>query len=502
MRHTAIQESDSMPCPEYRVTVNGRPVTVHGAKSCKAPFPFKCFKAGTHPGIKLARPDAWGGPAQIAEAGNAPYAFASFPVTGAAEVRITSTLPFDKVQVRPAAAAAVKRVEGNTLTLSLAGPTKVSIEPDGRHGGLLLFADEPETEIPDAEDPKVHYYGPGLHRAGVIELRDGETLYLADGAIVEGGIYAKDAKDIRVLGRGILCGDPWGWRAGPQAHMNMFNDVENLHMEGIVLRCSWQWTLRTLGCKHVTLRNLKLCQGKNLNDDGIDPCSTSDVLIENCFIRTHDDNISIKAHCDDRRPSERIEIRHCLHWSDLSRILMVGPESHADRIGDIRMHDCEVIYLGPPIKKTGFGDWDGCAPFVCIEAGEDCRMEKITVENITVHVEADRDGKDVVLIEPTVNAFMKRQALGDIRDICFRNIAFVGEPCTPTIRLWGKDAAHTVEGVRFEQVTLFGQSLTAAYPGLTIGQHTAGISFSCATEASSPSSTSMRPNPPPAGIRS
>jgi|GEM_PF-2649630 len=73
---------------------------------------------------------------------------------------------------------------------------QVTVEPDGRHGGLLLFADAPETEIPDPDDPKVHYYGPGLHRAGVIELHDGETLYLAPGAVVEGGICAQNAKPL------------------------------------------------------------------------------------------------------------------------------------------------------------------------------------------------------------------------------------------------------------------------------------------------------------------
>ncbi len=72
MKDIPTQSTDPLPCPEYQVVVNGRPVTVHGAKSCQAPFPFRCFKAGTHPGIKLERPDAWGGPAQIAEAGNAP----------------------------------------------------------------------------------------------------------------------------------------------------------------------------------------------------------------------------------------------------------------------------------------------------------------------------------------------------------------------------------------------------------------------------------------------
>ncbi len=470
MNHAPFSPNDPLIRPDYTVTFNGRPVTVHGAKSCKAPFPFKVFRAGERPDIKLARPDAKMGPAQIAEAGNAPYAFACFPVAGAAEVVITSPLPLDKVQVRPAAAATVKRVDGNTLTLSLAGPTKVSIEPDGRHGGLLLFADPPETEIPDADDPKVHYYGPGLHRAGVIELKDGETLYLAPGAVVEGGVSAKGARDIRILGRGVLCGDPWNWRAGPQPHMVMLNESENILIEGITLRCSWQWTIRTLGCRNVTIRNVKLCQGKNLNDDGIDPCSTSDVLIEDCFIRTHDDNISVKAHCDDRRPSERIEIRHCLHWSDLSRILMIGPESHADRIGDIHLHDCEVLYLGPPVRKTGFGDWDGCAPFVCIEAAEDCRMEDIRVENVLIHLDEDRHGRDLIKIEPVITVFGKRDTMGTIRNITFRNIECTG-PWQPRICIWGKDAEHDVRGVRFENVCIAGALLDRSYPHLSLSEH-------------------------------
>jgi hypothetical protein len=477
MKHLPTQSTDPLSCPDYQVVVNGRPVTVHGAKSCQAPFPFKVFKAGTHPGIKMARPDAKMGPAQIAEAGNAPYAFACFPAEGPVTVEIRSSRPLDKVQVRPARAATVERVDQHAMTLRLDGPTKVSVEPDGRHGGLLLFADEPETAIPDADDPKVHFYGPGLHRAGVIELKDGETLYLAPGAVVEGGVCIENAKDVRILGRGILCGDPWGWRAGPQKDLMMFTEAQGITVEGITLRCSWQWTFRMTGCREVTIRNVKIAGGKNLNDDGIDPSSCQNVLIEDCFIRTHDDNISVKAHCDDRRPSEHIEIRHCLHWSDLSRILMVGPESYADRIGDIHMHDCEVIYLGPPVNKTGFGDWDGCAPFVCIEAAEDCRMEEILIENVVVHLDEDRHRKDLIKIEPLITVFGKLDTMGTIRNITIRNLECLG-PWQPRICIWGKDDEHDVRGVHFENVYIGGAPLDASYPQLSISEeHAADITF-------------------------
>ncbi len=467
-----------IPTPRYTVTVGGQPIEVHGARSCRSPWPFRCFKDGEHPKLRKPSPDAPGGVAQVGPAGNAPYAFAGFTVTAPATVTVTSPAPLGRVRVRPANAAAVQAIEGDTITLRIDGPTKLSIEPDGRHGGLLLFADPPEADRPNPDSPKVRYYGPGVHRAGVIELHDDETLYLARGAIVEGGVRADGAKNVRVMGRGILCGDPWGWREGPQPHMLMFNDCENLLVEGITIRCSWQWTLRPFASRRVTIRNVKLCCGKNLNDDGIDPCSTSDVLIEDCFVRTHDDCISIKGHCPDRRNGERIEVRNCLFWSDLSRVLMVGPESHCERIGDIHLHDCEVLYLGPPIRQAGFGDWDGAAPAFCFEAGEDCRMEDIRIENVTVSVLPERDGKDVILIEPTVNQFMKRRTMGTLRNLTFTRVAFVGDtPCTPAIRVWGKDPQHTVEGVHFEKCTVFGRPLGGDYTGLTIGEHTDRITF-------------------------
>ncbi len=469
---------DPLRCDDFAVTVNGRSIDVHGAKSCRAPWPFRFCKAGTHPGIRLARPDAWGGPVQLAPGGNAPYAFTGFDLEGPATVTVAARGLLNPDAVRPVGAARVKSLDPHTLELILDRPMKLSIEPAGRHGGLLLFADPPLGPSPDPTDPRVRYFGPGLHRPGLIELHSDEVLHLARGAVVEGGIRVANARNVRIEGRGILCGDPWGWRDGPQPHMMMFEDCQNIHIQGITVRCSWQWTLRLMACRDATIRNLKICGGKNLNDDGIDPCSTRDVAIEDCFIRTQDDCISVKAHCDDRRPCERILIRDCLLWSDLSRVLMVGPESHADRIGDIQMRDCQVLRLGPRLNEAGVADWNGCASAFCFEAGEDCRMEDITVENVKIHVEANRDGKDVVLVQPMINAFMKRQTAGHLRGIRFRNVAFIGEKCRPRIRLQGKDEAHTVEDIAFENVTLFGEPLTADHPALAVGQHTKDIRFS------------------------
>jgi polygalacturonase len=90
-------------------------------------------------------------------------------------------------------------------------------------------------------------------------------------------------------------------------------ECEGVLIEDLTLRDSPMWTVHPVFSKNVTLRNLKI-YGESLNDDGIDPDSSEDVLIEGCRIKTHDDAIAIKAGRDqdawDRPGSRNIVIRH------------------------------------------------------------------------------------------------------------------------------------------------------------------------------------------------
>ncbi|MEM9895558.1 MAG: glycosyl hydrolase family 28 protein, partial [Bacteroidota bacterium] len=74
----------------------------------------------------------------------------------------------------------------------------------------------------------------------------------------------------------------------------VFYECENILLDGIHLRDSPFWTLHPVFSKNVTIRNIDV-YGRVLNDDGIDPDSSEDVLIEGCTVATHDDAISIKA---------------------------------------------------------------------------------------------------------------------------------------------------------------------------------------------------------------
>ena len=93
----------------------------------------------------------------------------------------------------------------------------------------------------------------------------------------------------------------------------LFYECENILIEGLSFKHSPFWTIHPVFSKNITIRNIDV-YGEVLNDDGIDPDSCEDVLIEGCTVETHDDAISIKAGRDqdawDRPGSQNIIIRN------------------------------------------------------------------------------------------------------------------------------------------------------------------------------------------------
>jgi polygalacturonase len=75
------------------------------------------------------------------------------------------------------------------------------------------------------------------------------------------------------------------------------------------------WELNPVLCRNVTVRNVKI-NSHGPNNDGCDPESSADVLIEGCEFDTGDDCIAIKSgrNRDGRRvnvPCENIVVRNC-----------------------------------------------------------------------------------------------------------------------------------------------------------------------------------------------
>ena len=94
-----------------------------------------------------------------------------------------------------------------------------------------------------------------------------------------------------------------------------FQRCENVLIEGVNLRRSPMWELHPLLCTNVTVRGVDIFS-HGANNDGCDPESCRDVLIEKCRFDTGDDCIAIKSgrNNDGRRvgvPSVNLVIRDC-----------------------------------------------------------------------------------------------------------------------------------------------------------------------------------------------
>jgi hypothetical protein len=393
------------------------------------------------------------------------YAFATFDFMGTVKVAVAMAKGRGGrgVIIRPQSARIQGRVDGATLSFTLDGPRKLSIEPDGIEGPLLLFANRPESHPPRPGDPNVVYFGPGIHKPERIVLKAGQTLYLAGGAVVKGAIIANRADHIRIGGRGILDGTDWPWLHGPAGQLVGIRDSSDVTVEDLIIRGSFAWTVVPMRCRRVAIRNIKIVNSRVQNDDGINPCNSQDVLIEDCFVRS-DDCVALKGlrrlNAPDA-PVRGITVRRCIFWCDRARIFLFAHESQAPAIEDLSYRDCDIVHY----RMT---------PFL-LEPGELMPIRNARFEDFRI----EGDGQpDFITLRPTVNQYMTVKKPGSIRGIVFRGIHLTGPKAGPArVVIQGASEANRVDDVLFDNVVCYGRTLDASSPNVSIGPYTGDIRF-------------------------
>ena len=116
----------------------------------------------------------------------------------------------------------------------------------------------------------------------------------------------------------------------------------NVRIEGITIKDSPFWVIHPIFCNNVIVRDVTV-DSHNRNNDGCDPESCSNVLIEGCTFSTGDDAIAIKSGRDNDawrigQPTENVVIRNCTFWSKINGVC-IGSEISGG-IRNIYMHDC------------------------------------------------------------------------------------------------------------------------------------------------------------------
>jgi polygalacturonase len=266
-------------------------------------------------------------------------------------------------------------------------------------------------------------------------------------------IYADHQDNVAVTGAGTLDGNadcehwwPWkgrtncGWRSGmvnqDNARNRLFDmgarDVavserrfgegsylrpnliqichsKNVLIEGLTMKNSPMFEVNPVLCTNVTVRGIKVFS-HGPNNDGCDPDSCSDVLIENCSFDTGDDCIAIKAgrNRDGRRvavPSENIVIRGC-EMKDGHGGLTIGSEMS----GGVRRVFIENCRLSSPNLNEALR--------FKTNAMRGGTIEQIYIRNIAIGEVSDA----VLQVDFTYEEGEKGPERPVVRDIDIRNV--------------------------------------------------------------------------------
>ncbi|XP_019422336.1 PREDICTED: probable polygalacturonase [Lupinus angustifolius] len=121
------------------------------------------------------------------------------------------------------------------------------------------------------------------------------------------------------------------------------------------------WTIHPVYCSHVTVQNVTIISPlKSPNTDGIDPDSSDDVCIEDCYISTGDDMISIKSGWDEYgiafgRPSKNIIIHRLTGQTQSSSGIAIGSEMSGG-VSEVYAEDIRMFNSNNSIRiKTAPG---------------------------------------------------------------------------------------------------------------------------------------------------
>lgn len=403
----------------------------------------------------------------------------SLDMTEPVEIVIHWNEPVREAIVRPISRQVAAVIEGDTVRFTIEKPGQYSAEINGRHHNLHIFANEPEKAV----DPAAftHYFAPGIHDVGNLELYGSESVYIAAGAVVYGGIHAHDAENIRICGRGILDysknerRDVLRWEGDG---LMIFARCKNVVLEGITLRDSSWWTVTAFNCVGLLYRNVKVVGMWRYNSDGFDFVNCQNVHVDGCFLRNYDDVIVFKGlrwkapeadreRAEKNPPYEHMDlcnylVENCVVWCDWGGALEIGAETVADRYTNMIYRNCDIL-------RTDHGA-------LRIQSGDRAVISNVLYEDIRVEFSKYDLGHKLQLSDDEVfappaewknylirgwiycNRWSNDGILGDVHDITYRNIAaYTDDPSIqPLISFKSVDENHRFDRITIENVTLNG----------------------------------------------
>ncbi|CAL4996136.1 unnamed protein product [Urochloa decumbens] len=302
-------------------------------------------------------------------------------------------------------------------------------------GAVILGSQDPEEWPLIAPLPS---YGRGRERLGPrhISLIHGEGL---NDVVVTGNNGTID-------GQGEMWWELWWNRTlnHTRGHLVELVNSSNILISNITLRNSPFWTVHPVYCSNVVMKDLTILAPLNApNTDGIDPDSSSEVCIEDCYIESGDDLVAVKSGWDQYgisvgKPSTNIVIQRVSGTTPTCSGVGFGSEMSGG-ISNVLVRDLHVWNSAQAVRlKTDVGR-GGYITNITIA--------NVTMEKVKVPIRFSRGADDHsddnynrtalprisnVLISDIVGVDLQRAPMleavaGAVYEgICFRNVSLRG----------------------------------------------------------------------------
>ena len=348
--------------------------------------------------------------------------------------------PFRRAVVRPLSKDVATSVADGRISFTLPGPGYYVLETDGPHKALHVFVEKPRDF--EERGSATLTYGPGMHVAGLVRLKDHDRVYVDRDAIVFGCFIGENVKDVKVFGHGVIDGRVCervfdGCYSPLQLSCLRFHRSRGISVDGPILMDSPNWVLAFFGCEDVDVRHVKIVGQWRYNTDGIDICNSSRVAVRDSFVRSFDDTIVVKGVPPLRDlPVEDVTVERCVLWCGWGKTIEPGVETWASGFRRVRFSDCDLIH--------------NAGSALNVSAGGIAVQEDIVFESIRVELQAgaepmiyqksedmryDPSGRSgapvLVRVDNTHYGRDKSEPLGHVRNCTFRDIAVLTEPGVP-----------------------------------------------------------------------
>ena len=451
------EKKEIVPSEDYRVFVDGKQIFCYTAKVYDTRFTegvetFKGNYDGTNSDWEL------------------PFSTVSYVCVnfiGEAEVEIhVRRCNFSEVAIRPMSLGISATVKDSVIRFKINKSTSITIEPGGRENKVLhLFANNPDKSKPSENDKNVIYFGPGVHEMQGINLKSDQTLYLDAGAYVYATnkkkenmpslIFALNASNIKITGRGILDCSRLTTEYNTRKTTIFIGECNHVKIEGITLIGSTIWNTMLFKSSNIVVDNIHIIS-HFFNSDGINSVLCNNVTIKNCFLRQRDDGIVMKAFVpaqlqkqynlkvDSSLKTSKVTVENCVLWSDWGYALGASYEIQ-EPVGHIAFRNCDIIHATHATELQGV---------IGVLVSDKNTVSDVLFENITI----ERSLKPIMKLDIKSTKWTKSSTLGNIRDIRFRNITYLGKEVHPVI-LDGYGENSTIEDILFENIVYNGQQV-------------------------------------------